>query len=134
MQNLKIMIITGLCLICLQTFGQGVPKAYEAINYQGKANGKLVKLMLANGYIGASTLKLSVPGKTRLISFEPDAGVANEHNRLKFINASQNDLEYFILDNMQEAYEEIPVLITGIYFLKGNKIPVKFRLVKKHKH
>lgn len=134
MQNLKIMIITGLCLICLQSFGQGVPKAYEAINYHGKTNGRLVKFILANGYIGASTLKLSVPRQTKSISFEPETGVPDEHNQLKFIAASPNDQEYFILNNMQETYEETPRSVSGIYFLNGKKVPVKFDLVKIREH
>jgi len=134
MRNLKTIIITGLCLICLQSLGQGVPKAYEAINYQGKANGRLVKFMLANGYIGASALKLSVPRKTKPISFEPEAGVADEHNRLKFITASSNDQEYFIMENMLEVYEQTPRSISGIYFLNGKKIPVKFESVKGRRH
>lgn len=132
MRNLKIMIIAGLCLIGLQTLGQGVPKAYETIYYQGKANGRLVKLMLANGYIGASTLKLTVPGKKKPMVFDPDAGVADEHNRLKFVIADQNDREYFILDNMQEAYEETPTVITGIYYFTGKKIAVKLGWLKHH--
>ena len=133
MQNLKIIIITGLCLICPQSLGQGVPKAYEAIQYQGKANNKLVKFILANGYIGASTLKLSVPGKKKLTSFEPEAGVADEHNRLKFIAANSNVPEYFIMDNMQEAYEDTPQSVSGLYFLNGKKIHVKLELVKGRK-
>jgi hypothetical protein len=132
-RNLKIRIIAGLCLVGLQTLGQGVPKAYEPIYYKGKADGRPVKLMLANAYIDASTLEITVPGKNKPRVFEPETGVADEHNRLKFVAADQNDREYFILDNMQEAYEETPKVITGIYYLKGKKIPVKLGWVKHRK-
>lgn len=39
-QNIKVTILVQLCLIYLHTLGQGVPKAYEEINYQGKVNGQ----------------------------------------------------------------------------------------------
>jgi hypothetical protein len=133
MRNLKIIIITGLCLICLQSLGQGVPKAYEVINYQGKANGRLMKFMLANGYIGASTLEIAAFGKSKPRLFEPEAGVADEHNQLKFKAANPNNQEYFIIDNMQEAYEETPRSISGMYFLNGKKKTVKLELVRGRK-
>jgi hypothetical protein len=109
-----------------QTFAQGVPKAYEAISYHGKVNGQRAIFILAAGYIGASSVKMYMPGKTKPFVFEPDAGVADEHNRLKFIPAKPGGINYFILNNMQETYEETPALITGSYFLNNKKIPVKF--------
>ena len=133
MKNLKRTILIILCLLSIQTFGQGVPKAYEGINYQGKVNSWPIRLMLANGYIGASYIKLYAPGQKKPLVFEPAAGVADEHNRLKFITEKQNDPAYFILANMQDAYEEIPNTITGTSFVNGKKMPVTFRLIRHDK-
>lgn len=134
MQKLKIIISVVLCLISLNTLGQGVAKAYETTTYQGKVNGRLVSFNLANGYIGASSLKMYLPGKTKPLVFEPDGGVADGHSRLKFVAVNRSIIDYFILNNMQEAYDEMPAFIDGGYFLNNKKVTVKFGLVRAHKH
>lgn len=113
---------------------QGVPKAYEVRNYQGKVNGKQVRFSLADGYIGASFLKMYLPGEIKPLIFEPDAGVADANKRLKFISVIQGRPDYFILDNMQEAYDETPTYIAGSYFFNNKKIAVKFWVVKSNAH
>lgn len=120
-----------LVLVQVKSLAQGVPKAYERINYRGTVSGKLVRLVLANGYIGASSLELSVSGQKRSEVFQPEAGVADEQNRLKFIPLRQNDHGYFVLDNMQEAYAQIPSVIPGAYFLNDKKILIKFHRSRK---
>lgn len=140
MQNLSRIVNPFRCLIFVIAFSsslhacaQGVPKAYEAISYRGMVNGRLVVFVLADGYIGASSLKMYLPGKMKPVVFEPDAGVGDEHNRLKFVSARPGTDEYLILDNMQDVYEKTPAFIAGYYFLNHKKIPVKFRPVKSHK-
>lgn len=132
MKKLSLTILMLLCLISMQTLAQGVPKAYEAVYYRGKVNGSLVRLMLASGYIGASSVKLSLPGKAKPQVFEPEAGVADDNNRLKFVPVNQTH-PYFILDHMQDAYEEIPAAIQGIYYFNGKKVTVKLWLMKPRK-
>ncbi|WP_158796090.1 hypothetical protein [Pedobacter sp. L105] len=134
MKKNSLLVLMGLCLISFETLCQGVPKAYDAVNYKGKVKGRLVKLILANGYIGASSLNFFMLGKTKPLVFVPDAGVANELNRLKFVAVNKNEPAYFILDNMQDAYEETPAFITGDYFLNSKKIPFKLAKVKYPKH
>ena len=119
-------------LFTLQVFAQGVPKAYGSINYYGKWNGRPVSLMLADGYIGASRIKVQM-GKTRLIVFNPNSGVIDEYNQLKFIPAKEGRQDYFILDNMQEVYEAAPVFIAGKYHLNNQIISIKFRLIRRRK-
>jgi hypothetical protein len=132
MKKLFLHIGFMMAILCLSVplFAQGVPKAYEAIKYQGKLNGSTVKFSLANGYIGASSLSLFMPGKLKPLMFQPDAGVADEHNRLKFVPGAQNGSGYFIMDNMQETYDNSPVFISGKYYLKGKMITVKLWQVK----
>lgn len=120
-------------MFTLQVFAQGVPKAYGSINYFGKLNGRTIKLMLADGYIGASRVKVQF-GKTSLIVFSPNSGVVDEYNQLKFIPAEEGRQDYFILDNMQEVYDGAPVFIEGKYHLKNQIIPVKFWLIRPQKH
>ena len=123
-------LLAMLCLISLQAFSQGVPKAYESIYYQGKVNRHIVKFLLANGYIGVSALKIYLAAKTRPLVFEPDASVADERNQLKFVPVLAGSPGYFILNNMQEAYDETPACVTGNYFLNNKITPVKLRLLK----
>ena len=125
-QNLKRSLLIFLCAFSLQTLAQGMPKAYNAINYQGKINGRLVKFILADGYIGASFIKMGLPGQKKPLVFEPEADVADVQNRLKFIAMGKNNSNYFILDNMQDAYEETPAYITGVFFLTAKKYLLNF--------
>ncbi|MGZ3874022.1 MAG: hypothetical protein ACXVJD_13965 [Mucilaginibacter sp.] len=134
MQNLKIAILLMLCFISLKGLAQGVPKAYEAINYYGKANGRPVKFVLADGYIGASSIKMYIKTQNKPVFFEPDAGTADEQGRLKFVAGNPGNFGYFVLDNMQGAYDDTPAVITGIYIFNGKKVPVKFGLVKPRRH
>jgi hypothetical protein len=127
--NLKCIILVVFCLISLQTLGQGVPKAYEVVNYQCNLSGRTVKFMLANGYIGASAIKI-IRAKMKPLRFVPAAAVADEQNSLKFVSARQDNPDYFILENMQDGYEELPALINGKYHSRSKTTPVKLWLLK----
>lgn len=116
--------------IPLQGIAQGVPKAYEAISYHGTVNGQAATFILANGYIGASSLKLHHPGYKKSIVFEPDQGVGDEKNRLKLITYQKGRLDYFIMSNMQDTYDENPEYIVGNYYLNHRVFLVKFWLIK----
>ncbi|MBB6108658.1 hypothetical protein SAMN05421821_102107 [Mucilaginibacter lappiensis] len=109
---------------------QGVPKAYEAFDYSGTVNGKVVRFSLADGYIGASYLHMYLTGKAKPVYFQPDVGIADEHNKLKFVPFPKGRSGYFILDNIQEAYDKNPAYIVGNYYLNHKVFPVKFRLIK----
>jgi len=116
--------------IPLQSIAQGVSKAYEAISYHGTVNGQAATFILANGYIGASSLKLHHQGYKKPIVFEPDQGVGDEKNRLKFITYQKGRLDYFIMSNMQDTYDENPGYIVGNYYLNHRVFLVKFWLIK----
>jgi len=120
-------------LIHFQGIAQGVPKAYEPVNYSGKVNGQTVRLILANGYIGASSLKLSIPGNHKPIVFQADQGVGAQENRVKFVNELKGRHDYFVMDNMQDSYDENPEYLNGKYYLNHRVFPVKFLLIR-HSH
>ena len=126
-----IVILALFIFIPMQTIAQGVPKAYEAINYRGIVNGQTARFVLANGYIGASSMKLFIAGNKKPILFEPDQGVSDEKYRLKFIPNQIGRHDYFIMNNMQEAYDENPAYMEGNYYLDHQVSPVKFKLIKR---
>jgi hypothetical protein len=43
---------------------QAEPKAYEVVKYSGKAGGATIALDFADGYVGASEIRISQGGKT----------------------------------------------------------------------
>jgi hypothetical protein len=122
-----------LFLVPLQTFSQGVPKAYEAETYHSKLNGQSVTFILANGYIAASSVKLFIPSHKKPVVFQADNAVEDENNRLKFVTYLPGRHDYFVMDNMQPAYDDVPAYIAGKYYSDNKVIPVKFWLVKYRK-
>jgi hypothetical protein len=114
-------------------FAQGVPKAYELDAYRGKVNGHTVILMLANGYIAASTLKIYTINSRKPVVFEPANWDEDKNDRLKFVTQQQGTHGYFVLYNMQSGYEDVPDWISGKFYSDRKIIPVKLRLVKRPK-
>lgn len=115
-------------LLAAVPFRSLAQKAFETVNYKGKLNNKVIRLALANGYIGASSIKFTSKGKS--LVFSPDSGVPDEHNKLIFRLAKYQQPNYFILSNMQEAYQELPLFINGEYYNNKKFTLVKFYLVK----
>jgi len=115
-------------------YAQGVPKAFEAYDYAGAVDGRLVRFNLADGYIGASYIQLFLTAGKKPLKFEPDAGTPNENNQLKFIPFPESRSGYFLLHNVQAVYDNLPSRITGYYFLKNKKTRVRLVLIVSHKH
>jgi len=126
----RLVILAMFIFIPIYTIAQGVPKAYEPVRYSGKVNGQAARFILANGYIGASFLKLHIPGHHKTVVFEPDKGVGDEKNRLKFVTYLKGRFDYFVMDNMQDSYDENPGYFRGKYYLNHQVFPVKFRRIK----
>lgn len=104
-------------------------KAYDAVPYQGKMNNWVVKLIFADGYIGASSITLVNPKTKRIILFRPDVGYVDESKTLKFyrpLPTGTNSPDYFTLVNLTEYYDILPKSIPGTYFAKGKIYKVKF--------
>lgn len=104
-------------------------KAYEAIPYQGKMNNSVVRLIFADGYIGASSITLLDPKTKKKILFLPDVGYVDESKTLKFyrpLPTGVNSADYFTLVNLTEYYDTLPKSIQGAYFSKGKIYKVKF--------
>lgn len=104
-------------------------KAYELVRYTGKLQGKIVRLDLGNGYIGASKVSLIINPKQKPQIFLPESGVPDAPFILRSTQKGIND--YFILDKMQDAFEELPAVINGKYLFNKKVLPVKFYLINK---
>lgn len=117
-------LITLLATMPLFTLAQ---KAYETVSYSGKIKGKTITLKLANGYIGASELSLSTSAPKATIAFKPESGVPDENNQLVFKSPKAAN-GFFLIKNMQEAYDQPPAAIYGVYNLGAQTLPVKLLL------
>ena len=106
-------------------------KAYDVINYSGKTETMLIKFTLADGYIEASQLTTTDFKSQKTASFIPADGAADEKKEMKFYHysmPSETFKDYFIVENMEEYYDTIPVKICGRYY-DGEKF-IKFTLTK----
>ncbi|WP_143014216.1 hypothetical protein [Mucilaginibacter pineti] len=117
---LFILLLTALPFFC---FAQ---KAYELECYSGKLNGKTIRLDLANGFIGAT--QIVIPRKSGLapVIYYANSGTPETNNTMLFQSKYLQKKDYFILDNMKEAYEDLPRFITGKYYFRKQLIKVKF--------
>jgi hypothetical protein len=99
-------------------YGYG-QKAYEAVYYKGRLGDKIIRFVLGNGYIGASELKLYLQKKP--ILFYPEMGVPDQKKQIRFEAFRTGRKDYFILDHMEDVYEQSPSSISGTY-CSGGKI------------
>lgn len=126
----KYMIFTSLFL-CVLTFSQ---KAYEPIYYMGKVENIKVKFTLGNGYIAASEIKTTDIKTQKISKFLPENGYADDENKLKFYHFSSSKkafTDYFIIDQLKEQYENIPLEFKATYFVKGKRYKVTLKKYKK---
>ncbi|HMG08470.1 MAG TPA: hypothetical protein VK609_08170 [Mucilaginibacter sp.] len=117
-------------LLVVRPFCGFAQKAYETEQYTGKLNGRTIQLALANGYIGTSKISLFNTDKGKPVLFIPDMGTADDQSRLTFHSTQKRWQGYFMLNNIQDVYEQLPAYINGKYYLNKKIIAVKFRLVK----
>jgi hypothetical protein len=94
-------------------------KAYETANYSGKIKGQTIAFKLANGYIGASEISLKTSPKAKPVVYIPESGSPDADSKLTF-KSDKTTTSYFIINDMQEAYDKLPAIIYGI-FISGNK-------------
>ncbi len=105
-------------------------KAYDIINYTGKADGYSINLAFANGYVDASTIKATDTKST--IKFTIATEGVDSAGNLKFYHYASKDIkaaDYIVLKEMRDNYETLPGKINGFYFLKNKMYP--FVLTKK---
>lgn len=123
---MKSRVLTSSIVLLLLPLFSIAQKAYEVVVYRGVVNTQTVRLELADGYLAAS--KISIKG-TKNIIFIPESGSLTEDGRLKFVSEHKHSTAYFIIDNLSENYERLPIVINGIYCDKDKKIKVRFRRI-----
>ncbi|MBE9597810.1 hypothetical protein [Pedobacter sp. MC2016-24] len=124
--GIKQLSISAMLMMLLPIFSLG-QKAYEAIPYKGMMGHSEVRLIFADGYIGASSITLLK--SNRKIKFLPDVGYVDSSKTLKFyrpLPTGTNSPDYFTLINLTEYYDKLPKSIEGSYFKDGKISKVKF--------
>jgi len=104
-------------------------KAYEAIPYAARFNGQQIKLIFADGYIGASEVTVLKAGTKRKDLFIPDQGFIGKDRQLKFSAyktsaAAAGDM--FVLTGIEEFYDQLPKVINGVYTKAGKRYSIRF--------
>jgi hypothetical protein len=115
---------TSIILLALAPLCTIAQKAYETVNYNGKIKGKTISFKLANGYIGASEISFKTSPKAKPTVYIPESGSPDSDNKLTFKSDKATN-SFFIIQDMQDAYDRPPAIIYGI-FISGNKsVPIK---------
>jgi hypothetical protein len=113
-----ILLCSLFCVLCFTT------RAFDAGNYSGTLNGKPMSLKLANGFIGGSEIHVGH------VTYYANSSHAEGNNQMMFQSKYVQNLDYFVLTNMQDSYGTLPAVITGKYFRGRKGMPVKFKLVR----
>jgi hypothetical protein len=123
------MVLKALVIFFLATapLGAIAQKAYETANYSGKIKGQIVSFKLANGYIGASELSLRSSTKATPVLYTPDSGTPDSDQKIRF-KSTKATAGYFIVKNMQDAYDQLPVIISAVFITGNQSLPVKLTL------
>jgi hypothetical protein len=102
-----------------------MPKAYEIVNYKGKATGVTVAFKFADGYPNASEIKITESASGKTTKFQPDG---DEHEgKMRFVSVKVDDGTKEVLLEM-EAWGEAPATVAGAYTAGGKT--VRFTLAK----
>lgn len=102
-----------------------VPKAYQNEYYRATLSGHRVTFILADGYISYSKIKF-YPGKKPVV-FEAASAVADTNGQLKFMTYRAGRRDYFVIDSLEEGYDNPPRYFAGRYFANGKSTLIKFK-------
>lgn len=99
-------------------------KAYKAVQYKASFDAHKFQLILGDGYLAASKIKMWADGKPAV--FYPDTGMPDDKDQLIF-HAKEHD-DYFILNDMEEHYDDAPKIVVGRYWTDKRWRIIKFVL------
>jgi len=118
-----------LLFLSLPTMAQ---KAYEAVYYKGQTEFLSIRFTLGDGYLPACEIKTTELKTMKKSVFLPEVGAPDEHKQIKFYHfsaASKSFSDYFIIDGMEEVYDQAPAKLYGKYYFNGKVYP--FTLTQK---
>jgi hypothetical protein len=119
----QIILFGSLCYSASAAMAQQA-KAYETVKYTGRSENGVFHLDYADGYIGASKIRLvSTRQKTRL--FTPQSGTPDANGNLVLRLNSGADKREMILTGISEE-TEAPNTIRASYQEKGRVVVVLF--------
>jgi hypothetical protein len=118
-------ILTLIVLLGLASAPASAQKAYDAVHYVGKRDGCVFRLVLGNGYLAASKIKL-LPENGKPVFFNPDSAIPDNKDQLTFHAKGHSD--YLIMNNMKERYDSSPEIVVGRYWSGKQWSAVKFVL------
>ena len=107
-------------------------KAYVTTKYQGISNKLTVTLNVADGYFSGNEIKLYNKASRNTSRFLPEKDGVDETKPTKFYHFSPTGkkfTDYFLVDSLQENYEEMPKQFIAKYFIRSNSL----KLVLKRK-
>jgi hypothetical protein len=99
-------------------------KAYETVEYTAKINNKVFRLDYADGYIGASNIRLISTGRKTLL-FTPTSGTAEANGNFVLGLSSGANNQEIILSGINEEIEP-PGTIRARYREKGRTLMLSF--------
>jgi hypothetical protein len=125
-------LITVVALIAFPfglPFASAEPKAYDIVNYKGKATGVTVAFKFADGYPNASEIKIteSASGKTTKFRL-PDGDDQMGTGKMRFVPVKGDDATKEVLLEM-EGWGDPPSTVAGSYTAGGKT--VRFTLAKR---
>ena len=99
-------------------------KAYETFYYSGKVQNITVLFSLADGYMGANQIKTTDNTSKKISQFLPASGAPTSNLKMKFYHYSKSGkkfTDYFILEGIDESYNELPEKIIGKYYFNNKE-------------
>lgn len=118
-------ILTLILLWALLPQFASAQKAYDVVRYRGKQDDCTFWLVLGNGYIAASKIKL-LPQNGSPVTFNPDNAIPDDKDQLTFHAKGHSD--YLIMNNMKESYDSSPEIMVGRYWSGKRWSAVQFVL------
>lgn len=110
-------------LLGVLSLAHAEPKAYDLVNYQGKAGGVTIAFGVADGYPEASTLKVINAAGGKTTKFRMDG----MDTTMKFVPEKGGSAIKSVTVNI-DGNDRAPAKVTGSYLADGKSVP--FTLAK----
>ena len=122
-----LLLFTGLICVNAGVKAQQA-KAYETVRYKAKAGNLIFLLDYADGYIGASRIRLKQNGQKTQI-FLPESGTTESNGDFKFVPQRSADKTEITLTRLNDE-ETAPPVIRGTYRAKDHPVGLMFKRSK----
>lgn len=97
---------------------------FNNVYYSGVLNGKTIRLKLTNGFAGGSEIQVGN------VTYYANSGHPAANNSMIYQSRYIQNIEYFVLNNIQDSYSTLPNVITGKYYRGRRAVGIRFKLDK----